>query len=970
MADDQIKNAERLADLQSQEEIRLKNITKAEEARSVVLQNQVGMLKEMEKAVMALQAAGDDALKAEEQAVEAANGRLQTLLQIGTASKEEIEYARTLLGEAENQLTARQELRDVSLDAITEERTGREKILEKHEKELELKDKLNSKTQQILSAMTGIDDMAKNTVIGQFFATAQAIGFVGALAQVGAAMKSVFTMTNILGSAGIGLAFYLMKNAYAAEAARAEFNATTAAAGAFDAQIVNSTAHMKSLGMDTKDYANALGSLRNNISFFADLPDHGDALAKLNAQMGKLGVDQAALNSLQEFEHTLGGGNVEEFTLNLLGASKAIGMDLNKVVANASQHMNKFAVYGDRAKEVFIGMQSHAKKLGAEISDLTDITDQYNTVSGSIAAAAKLNMALGGAYINANKMRGLSDEQRIVEIKRAIEASGQSIETMSVESKRRFIQLSGIKNEALALKMLGKTKAEELKKASDGAIAATASQDELNKATESSLTPMQKLATLFSDLLAVVKPIIDGLHWVADGMKSIFGGGFWAGLGTMASLWAGYKLAVWAVVAAKTAFMTRIIGLWPWQVKSAATTALDAGAQKDGAVSTELNNAAKLKGTPITQAFGAAASMSAGQILAMGAALLFAAIGIGIIVGSLALLAMQMKEMSVGQMAMFTGVIITIGLVLKMLIPVFAANAAAASAAAGAFTLLAIAASMAAPGVVALGLGMLLFAIGFAVVMILMPMFAIFVGLVASLTVLAPLMVAAGSMVMVGLMMMSFGLLSLGLALKFVSSRDLESLGNMMMGLGMVAANMGAGISSAVPTVRALMNTLRDLGTGTIYGAGLGMEAITDAFLMLGMSASIASWGVEELADAMEAIPESKVTAFTQMFETVTDNAPAVQALTPTAIGNVTKLVDEAFRFNSALMIGGMFGGASAFVEALGATTGTTTPTKGGGASSAETPPVIFEIDGREIGKVVEKYINKKNKLPTKVKSK
>ncbi len=974
MADDQIKNAEKLAALQSAEEIRLKNITNAEEARSVVLKNRVDALKEEERLIMSIQAMGDDYNKDLLENLQTAKDNLLILEQQGKATDRQLELARDAVDAATDELAVRDKLNKVNLDAITDARKAHEALLESHNKELDLKDQLNSKSKQILSAMTGIDDMAKNTAIGSFFVTAQAIGFAGALALVGTAMKSVFTMTNILGSAGIGLVIMLFRSAMAVESARAEFNAATAASGKFDAQIQNSASHMKRLGMETRDYTAALQSMRNNLSFFKDLPDQGDALAKLNAQMGKFGVDQGQLNTVQELQHTLGGGNVEQFTLNLHAAAQAMDMDLNKVVANASQHMQKFAVHGDRMGEVFIKMQSHAKKLGVEISDLTDITEQYNTVSGSIAAAAKLNMALGGAYINANKMRGLSDEQRVVEIKKAIEASGKRLDQMSVEEKRRFIQLGGFKNEALALKMLGKVKAEELEKDAAQAAEAEGSWLGLGKAVEGAMTPMQKIVALFSDLHKAVSPILDVLHGFANLMKDIFGQGMLGSIMTIVGLWGSWKVATWVLGGAFSALGGMIKG----KLGPALSSLKNKLFTKKGSIAEEMDDIAGgadnmtdgfNKAAPQTTVMGHVATMSAKQIMALGGAILLAAIGIGIIVASLALLASQMKEMSVGQMAMFVVAIAAIGAVLYFVIPAFVSSAAGVTAAAWAFLGFGIAVGIAAPATLSLGLGMLVFAAGFAVVMLLLPLFAVFVGLVTALTVVAPVMVAAGVMIAGGFIAMSAGLLALGFSLIFVSSQDLESLGNMMMGLGMVAANMGAGIGEAVPTVRQLMNTLDDLGAGTIFGAAAGMNKITDTFALVGLAASMASWGVEELAEAMEAIPESKVTAFTQMFETVTESAPAVQSLTPSAVDNVSTLVDEAFRFNSALMIGGMFGGASAFVEAITATTNTTAPSTGTAGGSAETPPVIFEIDGREIGKVVERYIAKKNKLPVKTKT-
>ena len=58
-------------------------------------------------------------------------------------------------------------------------------------------------------------------------------------------------------------------------------------------------------------------------------------------------------------------------------------------------------------------------------------------------------------------------------------------------------------------------------------------------------------------------------------------------------------------------------------------------------------------------------------------------------------------------------------------------------------------------------------------------------------------------------------------------------------------------------------------------------------------------------------------------------------------------------------------------IEAIKATSQSAAPAAaaGGAGGATATPPVIIEIDGREIGKIVEKYIAKQNSLPARVKS-
>jgi hypothetical protein len=964
-----IKDLTKEAELKSQIEIAQKGINSAEEAGIIISQNKISALNDLIAATLEAKALSEEQIANLKEEVEQRQQAYDQVVKLSGATSTAALDAKKNLDEIVKKQDDLNSLRKQDVKEAQDQLETEKEINKELKKREDNKDALYSKTQQILSAMTGIDDMAKSTVIGQFFVTAQAIGFAGALGQVTSAASKLFTVSNLLGSAGIGLGLMLLKNVWAAESARAEFNALTGASGKFDEQILASAPHMKKLGLDTRDYANSLASMRRNFGWFKELEDGGDSLAKLNAQMGKLGANQDALNRVQDLIHNFGEGgpSIEDFTLKLQGVADVLGMDVRDVVDQAGDSMERFAVYGgEEMSKQFTKMIGQAKALGVKVKDLTNITKEYDTVSGSLQAAAKLNIALGGQYISANEMMGLSDSQRIQMIQDKIKASGKDINAMSVAQKRRFIALSGIKDETLALKLLSGKQADAMKENAEAADTAASSEEKLAEAMQAAMGPMDKMAAAFADILALVKPIVEGIHFIVDGFAALFGAGPVATILGIATAWGTWKLAIWAVKGGLTTLGGKLKGMLPFMNKGndiAKKSAENIGKQ---AAATGTLAGGQAAATPTTSAFGMVAAMSAKQIMAMGVALLAAAAGIAIIVLSLAVLASQMKEMTAGQMAMFAVTIAAIGAVLYFVIPAFASSATGATAAAAAFTGFGIAVAIAAPATVALGLGMLVFAAGFAVVMLLMPFFAIFVGLLGALTVIAPIMIAAGLMIAGGFMAMAAGLIALGIGLWFVDSDDLESLAQMMTGLGQVAANMGGGISDAVPVVEELMDTLDDLGTGTLYGASLGMQSITDTFASLGLAASMASWGVEELAEAFELIPESKVVAFTTMFEKVAEETPTILTLTPQAVDNVSNLVDEAHSMVGALLLAETFGVGDLLVEwakANNQATGGGGGTGAAPAAAAATPPVVIEVDGREIGKIAERYINKNNSL-------
>ena len=199
-----IKDLTKEAELKSQIEIAQRGINSAEEAGIVISQNKINALNDLIAKILEAKSLSEEELDNLNEGVAARQKALDlSIKQNGEADTATIQ-AKKLLAEEVKSRDDIAELRKQSLDDAKEQRDVEEdinKILKKRTKD---KDSLKSKTKQILSAMTGIDDMANNTAMGQFFAVAKAQGFATALKQVGSAMKEVFTMGNVLGSAGIG----------------------------------------------------------------------------------------------------------------------------------------------------------------------------------------------------------------------------------------------------------------------------------------------------------------------------------------------------------------------------------------------------------------------------------------------------------------------------------------------------------------------------------------------------------------------------------------------------------------------------------------------------------------------------------------------------------------------------------------------------------------------------------------------
>ena len=273
---------------------------------------------------------------------------------------------------------------------------------------------------------------------------------------------------------------------------------------------------------------------------------------------------------------------------------------------------------------------------------------------------------------------------------------------------------------------------------------------------------------------------------------------------------------------------------------------------------------------------------------------------------------------------------------------------------------------------------------------------------------------------MVGRVAMSFGLMALAFALFWISTDDLQALGQMMTGLGEVSKHAGEGMVDAVPKVKSLMYTL--LGMAMIIrmsGLTSSIRAMGTGFMMMGIGAQMAVapltamqtpltliatavglWATNmgklmahfpefvglmgglamallgigwawfgmlalsgmfwSLAGAINSVPNEKVVQFKEVFDTLEEVTPELQKITPNVVDNVTDLVDQAHSYKRATS-GWLFGFDDRFAEMLGMAQGASSR-RAGTAAQSEPKTIILELDKHELGRTVTKLVNEKYK--------
>lgn len=873
-----------------------------------------------------------------------------------------------------------------------------------------------------MTMMTGISDSWQKTGAGAFYTTMQTEGFAGAISQAGAAASELFSWTNMIGSALIGLGTKLVQMVFALDSAQASFNKATGAAGQYNDLIERNYQSTIEMGGSIEDQNQALQELRNGYTDWSKMSeDQQSKLVELGVAMNQLGVSQDQYaQSMENATSIMGMTNeqAQEFQGTMFGLATHLDMDFSKVVQNLNQHMDSFAASGKNAGKEFMAMQAIAKKTGIEMGELLNMVEQYDTIAGAAAATAKLNAALGGQFLNASSMMNKSLSERVIAIRGAIDASGKDFASMTRQQRQYYANALGIKDVTAATKLFGDMTAEEMAKVAREAEAAGVSMEEMMKKTEHSMSAGDKFNAMLASLAELAAPIVELIHMIANGLlaiKDALGGGW---IGTIAMI--GVAFLGWRAIPKLLGGIGGKLGKIAEITTKKFPKATEQMSKMFGKEQTkDMGESGKSMAESISK-IGKAASENAKGLIAFGFAMLLIGGAIFLAAYGVAELVRSFQGFSAGEILAIAVALLVFGLMMVAMAVVLAAAApllvgAAAGLIAFGFAMLLIG------GAIALAAwGMTFLVDAFLKIVDRLAEFAMFVGLMALLAVAAFAVGIGGVFAMVGLVAMSFGLMALAFALFWISTDDLQALGQMMQGLGQVSAEAAGGMANAVPAVKSLMYTLlgmallirmtrlteniRAMGTGFMMmgvGAKMAVAPLTAMQTPLTLIASAVGLWAENLgklmahfpefvglmgglalalmgigwawfgmlalsgmfwslAGAINSVPNEKVVQFKEVFDTLEEVTPELQKITPNVVDNVTDLVDQAHSYKRATSAG-IFGLGDRFAEMLGLSQGANS--RGTAATESGPTTVILELDKQELGRTVSKLVNDKYKV-------
>lgn len=188
---------------------------------------------------------------------------------------------------------------------------------------------------------------------------------------------------------------------------------------------------------------------RNNLSSLVSqgFPNQEKALTKIAAINERFGIglyeSTRLLNDL-DTSFQMSAESADNFNARLLKFAKDTGQPFKKVFDDFTSSVRQFNVEMDpnKALQKFTVFQQMARRLGTDVSTLTNLTDQFETIEGGMEFGGKLNMLLSnlGGSFNAVEATLMSQPERMEYIANQVAEVGDKIRGMSDLGQRAILR--------------------------------------------------------------------------------------------------------------------------------------------------------------------------------------------------------------------------------------------------------------------------------------------------------------------------------------------------------------------------------------------------------------------------------------------------------------------------------------------------------------------------------------------------
>ena len=318
-----------------------------------------------------------------------------------------------------------------------------------------------------------------------------------------------FNLTNLFASLAMAIVEATASLVKAADVAVTKFAAMTGAGSKFNDVIISTQRNLNLLGVTMEEAADATAALLLNTSRFVLLaPGLRNTLvqqASLLSKLGLSGEDYARSFDTLNLGLHMTGQQAQETASQLAIAGADIGIDASTMARNFENAMSSLAIYGPRAKNMFIDLQAAAKASGVSIDTLLGIAKQFDTFEGAAKQVQTFN-ALLGTQLSTTKMVMMTEEDRIKTLIKNLNSQGRAFKDLDRFVRKSIAAELNI-SELEAEKIFGMdVRGYEMyrRKMEDTADA----QERIKKAVNDALPLTEQFVILFKELGTEVLPIL------------------------------------------------------------------------------------------------------------------------------------------------------------------------------------------------------------------------------------------------------------------------------------------------------------------------------------------------------------------------------------------------------------------------------------------------------------------------------
>jgi phage-related protein len=497
---DQLRQMNELLEIQRQKLEQITNLSAAEEARLdaiAKLQKQITDSQAEERTLRqeSLDAMRDAALQAEK-----ANDALDDEI-----SKIENKYKRGQdISEQDKEKIKNLENQKVANDAI----------IAQIQVENELREDSVQVAEDILETTLGISKQQQG-VVGLLQKSANAgKSFGESLADVGSdlaeGMSGVLTPVNMLASVASKIVESTVKMVFETDNALANFNQMTTAGGALNEVIFSASLDTRKFGVGMEDTVKAAEELYTSFTGFTELSDEAkkDTLT-LAAGLQKAGVSASETGKIFDTALKSFGMNASEaqdLSKELLVTAEELRVPAGQLASDFNSAMSELAKYGPAGVDVFKELAAQAKDAGVEMSTLLGIAGQFDTIEGAVTATSKLNAILG-TTMNSMELLNAQEDDRIVLLKKGMEASGQTFDALDRHEKQA-IAASLSMSDLNEVSKLFNAQGSAFDSTADSMKNVTGATADLERTTKPAVSMQEQLGLMMEAMAVGVMPLI------------------------------------------------------------------------------------------------------------------------------------------------------------------------------------------------------------------------------------------------------------------------------------------------------------------------------------------------------------------------------------------------------------------------------------------------------------------------------